>query len=383
MSAPEIRGWCPSAHRPMASGDGLVVRVRPPASGLGVGALRGLVDLAERFGTGAVEATRRANLQIRGVADTAFPDLLDALDALGLIDADPGAEARRNIVCEVTGPDAAERIEIARRLSHGLGDPALAGLPGKFGFAVDCATGGLRLTDIIGDVRIERAGATLIVRADGRATGRAVADANAAVDTALALAAWFVESGGIGADGRGRMARHLASGAAVPAALDGDIAPDPAGPPAAPGPVSAGVAMAAPFGQFPARALARLAETLRVGEVVHVTPHRMIVAPRVPADSGLITGPGDPRLDIAACTGAPGCAQASVETRPLAEALAARGVRDLHVSGCAKSCASGAAAAVTLVGRAGRFDLVRAGRPWDEPERRGLTADAVLRIIGS
>ena len=29
MSAFEIKGWCPGALRPMLSGDGLVVRVRP------------------------------------------------------------------------------------------------------------------------------------------------------------------------------------------------------------------------------------------------------------------------------------------------------------------------------------------------------------------
>ena len=29
MNRFEIKGWCPSALRPMQSGDGLVVRVRP------------------------------------------------------------------------------------------------------------------------------------------------------------------------------------------------------------------------------------------------------------------------------------------------------------------------------------------------------------------
>ena len=29
MSRPEAKGWCPGAYRPMMSGDGLVVRVRP------------------------------------------------------------------------------------------------------------------------------------------------------------------------------------------------------------------------------------------------------------------------------------------------------------------------------------------------------------------
>jgi precorrin-3B synthase len=50
MSEPAIRGWCPGAHRPMASGDGLVVRVRPPLGELTPAQAEGLADLADRFG---------------------------------------------------------------------------------------------------------------------------------------------------------------------------------------------------------------------------------------------------------------------------------------------------------------------------------------------
>jgi precorrin-3B synthase len=90
-----------------------------------------------------------------------------------------------------------------------------------------------------------------------------------------------------------------------------------------------------------------------------------------------VAGPGDPLLAVDACPGAPACAAASVETRALARALAGR-VAGLHVSGCAKGCARGPPARVTLVGREGRFDLVRAGTAWDRPLRRGLTPAEVL-----
>ena len=33
IKGPIIKGWCPGALRPMPSGDGLVVRVRPKAGG--------------------------------------------------------------------------------------------------------------------------------------------------------------------------------------------------------------------------------------------------------------------------------------------------------------------------------------------------------------
>ncbi|MEO0991185.1 MAG: cobalamin biosynthesis protein CobG, partial [Pseudomonadota bacterium] len=64
MSEPDVRGWCPGAHRPMASGDGLVVRVRPPLGELSVTQALGLADLAGRFGHDELELTNRANLQI-------------------------------------------------------------------------------------------------------------------------------------------------------------------------------------------------------------------------------------------------------------------------------------------------------------------------------
>jgi len=90
-------------------------------------------------------------------------------------------------------------------------------------------------------------------------------------------------------------------------------------------------------------------------------------------------------LRVKACTGAPGCPQASVETRQLARDLACRLPKgqDLHVSGCSKGCAHPAGAALTLVGRAGRFDLVKAGAPWDDPVARGLSPRDLPDLIDS
>ena len=81
------------------------------------------------------------------------------------------------------------------------------------------------------------------------------------------------------------------------------------------------------------------------------------------------------RLRVAACTGAPGCTSAEVETRTLAARLAPLvppgGV--LHVSGCAKGCAHPGPATATLTGRDGRFDLILNGPAGGNPVARGLT----------
>ena len=42
-----IKGWCPGALRPMTSGDGLILRVRPPLSRLAPAQARGLAALAQ------------------------------------------------------------------------------------------------------------------------------------------------------------------------------------------------------------------------------------------------------------------------------------------------------------------------------------------------
>ena len=232
------------------------------------------------------------------------------------------------------------------------------------------------LTRVSADFRFEPGDfATLILRADGASKGVAVTE-DTAVDALIEMADWFVGTGGHKA---GRMSRHLAS-VANPA--DWDEAEDrqdvlSLDPGAAIGGWIAGV----PFGGTTARALRHLIE-VTASPHIRVTPWRMLFledARAVDVD-GFLSAPGDPVLDVAACPGAPACAQAEVATRDIARALAGK-VRSLHVSGCPKGCARQAASEVTLVGRGGRFDLVRNGRAGDTPERTGLTGTEVQEMF--
>jgi precorrin-3B synthase len=387
MSAPHVKGWCPGARRPMASGDGLVVRVRPPLGRLTPLQLRGIADLAEAHGNGEASVTNRANLQLRGVSEAGYPALLERLEMLGLAEADDALEGRLNIVTEPFRCGAHPAADpIAEALAQGLASADYAPLPSKFGFVVD--TGALRvLSGISGDIRIERSGGALMVRADGSATGRLVPDPQTAVALALALASWFLRSDGVGLDGRGRMARHLGS-VPVPPQLAGDAVPDVAAPPPVPGPAGSGLLIAAAFGAFSAEGLRALADSVS-GEL-RLTPWRMVFLPGVTpsafdAEAGLIVDPGEPLLNVTACVGAPFCPQASVATRALARALAPQVPRGrmAHVSGCAKGCALPGPAAITLVGRAGVFDLVTDGAPWDVPRTLGLTPRQVAERFGN
>ena len=92
---------------------------------------------------------------------------------------------------------------------------------------------------------------------------------------------------------------------------------------------------------------------------------------------GLITDPADPRLNIFACVGAPDCMSAGIDARGdagrLATVIGARRGDTLHVSGCSKSCAHRGPASLTLVGRDGRYDLIRNGTASDRPSLTGLS----------
>ena len=377
MSAAAVKGWCPGALRPMQSGDGLVVRVRPFGGRLDAAQVTGLARLAERHGNGLIDVTSRANLQIRGVSDTSHRLLLVGLAELALLDPDADTEARRNILVTPFWRTGDETQALAAELEEALADSALE-LPTKFGFAIDDGTSRVLAGDSA-DVRIERdRTGGLLVRADGAKQGRSVARGEA-VTAVLALADWFIGSGGAGS-GRGRMAAHLAAGTVLPEALRGEAEPAPIMAAARPGLYPQGALVGVAFGQMPHATLNQVAGC---GHALRMTPWRMVLSEDkrvMPSAAGLITEAYDPALRVIACSGAPRCREAHADTRALAAALAPNigSAARLHVSGCAKGCAHSGSAAITLVATGAGFDLVRGGSTRDEPILRGLNRDDIV-----
>ncbi|MHB0772549.1 precorrin-3B synthase [Bradyrhizobium sp. 5.13L] len=377
MSAATVKGWCPGALRPMLSGDGFVVRVRPFGGRLEAPQISGLAELAERFGNGLIDVTSRANLQIRGVKEESHGPLLDGLARLALLDPDADVEARRNILVTPFWSRGDETQSLAAELEEALADSELA-LPTKFGFAIDDGRSRVLAGDSA-DIRIERdRSGRLLVRADGERLGRSVARGQA-VSTALALASWFIISGGA-SGGRGRMAAYIASGAALPQSLRGETEPAPVMAASRPGHYPQGAMVGVAFGQMLHSTLHQFSGC---GHPLRMTPWRMVLSEgkrEMPRGAGLITEPYDPALRVIACSGAPRCREAHADTRALAAALAPRIAPDarLHVSGCGKGCAHSGAAAVTLVATHAGFDLVRDGSARDEPALRGLNGADIV-----
>lgn len=360
----------------MRSGDGWLVRIRPPVARLNAAQALGLAAAAERFGAGLIDLTNRANLQIRGVPDTALPALQDALDGLGLLDPDPEHEARRNILVAPDWVEGDDSARIAAALGRRIAE--LPDLPAKTGVAIDAGPAPV-LGKVPADFRIERAAeGTLLLRADGHDLGVALAPGTEA-EAVLRLAHWFVDSGGGAA---GRMARHTAR---LPEWASGTLPPAPSRPTPLPGCHRAGLVVGAAFGQITAQALGALIRMTGTSGL-RITPWRCVIAEGVNTvpeglPAALLTTADAALLRVDACAGAPLCPQAQAETRQLAGQLAGRVQGRVHVSGCAKGCARSRPADITLVGRAGRFDLVRAGSTGDLPEHRALSRHEVLALL--
>ena len=364
MSDHIIKGWCPGALRPMLSGDGLVVRVRPRGGRLSADQVVGIAELSERHGNGLIDLSSRANLQIRGVSDASYDALMAGLQGLGLLDMNAEAEARRNILVTPFWQSGDGAQEIAAGLARALAADSAPELPGKFGFAVD--TGAVPVLGAASaDIRIEQSLGGLICRADGAEIGETVT-VDTAVDTAIRLARWFVDSGGA-PNGRGRMAAHI-GGRTGSASQSSDMP--------APGPQDLGYLVGLEFGQISAATLADLG-------AMRLTPWRMLLLEgmdRAPELPGLIAHADDPLLRMVACTGAPGCPQGLQPTRSLARDLAQYVPKGevLHVSGCAKGCAMPKAAAAVLVGQLNGYGFIRKGLAADAPTLTGLTVAGLL-----
>ena len=412
------KGWCPGALRPMMARDGLLVRLRITGGIISSRLARKVAELATAHGNGLLDLSGRANLQMRGVREEALPSLLDGLRTVDVVDDDPRGEAVRNVLANPLaglgcGPDIRPlTAALEARLSA---DAELYGLPTKFGFLLD--DGNLpTLAEVPADVRFDwvESKQAFAVRLGGPRAAAAFAgwcEADALVPRAIALARTVVrlQSG----TERPRRMRALLDhldhpsqcalfGLATDTHLD-DLRPSRS----VVGLQEFGgvgtLGLAAPFGRLDAAMLDRAAQIADDGgtTAVRLTPWRTILVPlahatpcrrenlvRRGAAAGFIVDARDPRLQVAACVGAAGCDRGTTPTHQDAAALAdlapigeASHGPTLHVSGCEKGCARPSRSAITLVGSAGRYDLVRDGRAGDRASASALDLEAVRAVL--
>jgi precorrin-3B synthase len=361
------KGWCPGVYEPMATGDGLLVRIKPPNATLRGGAARQLAESALRHGNGVIELTNRGGIQVRGLQQDTVQPFAAAMVRAGLVDADPETERRRAVI---VAPLANARVlAVATRVEQALcSDPGLAALPTKFAVTVD-GDDTLSLGDIGSDIRVmcgtEPCSITCMTTNE-----RKVAAMSAVPDGVRQLALSL-----LGQPTRPRVLPRM---------------------PKAIGPLPSGAfGLGLPFGTGTAAILASLADLSEAcGDgTLRITPWRACIIPGISVVGvgeicaagvrlGLIVDPADPRLAVAACLGQPACSSATVPARTDAMRLAELGLSPtVHVSGCAKGCAHPGPARVTIVGENGRYGIVRNGGPGETPLVRGLSLEQVMAAL--
>ncbi|WP_409434963.1 nitrite reductase [Mycobacterium sp. SMC-14] len=140
---------CPGVLRPWVADDGLLVRLRLVGGRLPAASLARLLQVSAEFADGSVYLTKRANLQLRGLADHGgelAPDAVAACESTGLLPSRSHELVRNILVSPQTGyaGGRADLRPVAARLDALLcADPRLAGLPGRFLFVLDDGRGDL------------------------------------------------------------------------------------------------------------------------------------------------------------------------------------------------------------------------------------------------
>lgn len=355
---------CPGALTVHQAADGALIRVRLPGGMITPGQLVAVAEVAEQFGSPAMELTSRGNVQIRAVSDTGAA--ASALAEAGLLPS-PTHERARNIVASPLSGRHGGLTDI-RPLISALdqaiqADPALAALPGRFWFSLDDGRGDVSGIDADAGVHAHDDGTFALLLA-GRDTGVRL-DTGDVVETLIDIARRFVAI-------RGKAWRTtelddptiLLEGLA-PTAPAGATWPPTLTPPVGwieqrDGRVALGAAVALGVLQ------ARVAHFLAAIETpLIITPWRSVLvcdvsegvadtALRVLAPLGLVFDEASPWLRISACTGSPGCAKSAADVRAdAAEAIDTPSDAHRHFVGCDRACGSPPEAEVLIAGEDG------------------------------
>lgn len=401
---------CPGLLRIVASRDGGICRIKLPCGQLDARAARAIALAAERHADGVLEATNRANLQIRGVHAGVEIALSRELLAAGLGPRELASDDVRNLlVSPALGLDAGSTVD-ASPLAHQLLDllentSRFHGLSPKFGIQLDAGEA-LAMLDHPNDLWLSAMSddaappfafglAGCPPQREGDRSALAAVTAEQVPLLVESLLHLFLDLAG---DGQTRM-RHLREMLRDDVLLERLQQRLPFQLQLGPAVDTWRRPTPQPFGHLgiqpqrqPERAmvgagfvlgrldsttlfgLADLAERFSGGQL-RLTPWQSLILPDVAqadaavalgalANLGLLIDANQPLSRLVACSGSSGCARGLADTTAdalrLAERLRHAPPAGVHLCGCPRSCAAAHAAPHTLLAVAdGRYDLFR------------------------
>lgn len=396
---------CPSLFRIVSARDGGVCRVKLALGQLSAAGARAVAEAAARFGSGTIEATNRANLQIRGIRGEDETALTRSLLTAGLGPARPEADDVRNVMVSPTaGIDPLQQIDalpIARDVLAMIeSGAARRTMSAKLCVLVDGGEGvaavdhphDIWLASMAGGTRMALGFAGVPPGVAEDETPFVAVRPHQAAGAVAASLALFAEAAA--RDPEVARFRHLLARIGRPELfarlaerLPGRVergAPVVSWRRRTPAPLGhvgigrqfqdglAFIGAIPPLGRLSPGILVRLAEIAEeFGDgSIRLTPWHSVIVPSVRRERaetavraltrlGLTCDPADPLAALAACSGSTGCARALSDTKADALALAralgsaAAASRSIHLSGCAKSCACAGIADFTLLACAG------------------------------
>ncbi len=391
---------CPGLLRIVQAKDGGICRIKLPCGRLTSAQARAVAAAASEYAGGVIEATNRANLQIRGVKAGVERVLIDALLAAGLGADSPSADDVRNLmVSPLAGLDVSAPVDISPLADQLLqllqGRPQFHALSPKFALLLDGGEA-MAMLEHPHDIWLAAMGRGEDALFAFGLTGcpplaKDDAPALAAVRRTQvpalveALLELFLE---LATPEQSRM-RHLLANhpegdllLRLQQRLDQPLLP--AGEWRRPAPQAfahlgiygqrhvGGAPVLGRLDSTQLTALAELADT-EGDSSLRLTPWQSVLLPntrnpdaclRALRDLGLATDTREPLARLIACTGSAGCAKGLADTKAdalvLAPLLPAETVA--HLSGCPRSCAAAHVLPFTLLARGvGRYDLYQRG----------------------
>ena len=318
--------------------DGGLARVRLPGGVLSPVQLRVLAAASAELGDGNLELTSRGNVQIRALK--APEELSDRLYDAGLLPSLTHERVRNILASPLSGLDGSYDVQaLVGELDRALcASPRLAGLPGRFLFALDDGRGDLAAVGA--DVGVRVVGDQVALLLAGADTGVRLAPAEAPQVMLRAAEAFLDERDGewrLGelADGVAKVLSRLGYSRSTERQL-------PVGEPVKAGVYGPELLVATvPLGSLGPEQAAVLGEA----EQLRVTPWRSVVV--VGGDSsrlqstGLVVDSESPWTRVTACAGKPGCGKALADVRRDARRTTPAlqpGHRPVHWSGCERRC---------------------------------------------